>query len=549
MKFHYGIHTKPRELWDQVTTEHPHVVAADTETISLSDRTVLGVGVAVSTTDAFYLTADDPEYYKLIQILSNPAIPKVYHNANFDLRVMRSEGVDSSNVHDTAIAARLKGISGVLEEASFYTRTEVESAKSFMTRRGITHMDQADPADIARKCCVDANATLKLYHYLDDVIQSDYYKVEQQMFHILEQISQRGIKIDAQRNEELDTYYTREVSFYRTLCDNLGFNPASFFEVGYILSERGAFLPMGRGGRYLSTDEKTLNKVTAPDAVPVAQLVLLFRRDSRSLSTYVKPFEGQERGYTNLHMDAVTGRINGTNAGKHEPDRNLLNITKRSDRHMPDHLRLRSQFIPDADELTMADDSQVEMRILAYLSQDPRMLAVFADPNGDIHLDTEQEVWGTSGIYRLDAKVFNYAMLYGGDAATVAENIGTPDVARIQYLMQVWSETYPVAWAWRLEQIRLGTEVGYVETLYGRRMEIPIDQGEKHAANCSINYPIQGTAADIFKRSLIECQDLPILLPVHDERVMNGRVVMPSGIEDISPIHVPVEMKYAERWG
>lgn len=548
MKYHFGSHSNPSELWQQTIREPPPLIAVDTETIGLKDRTLLGVGISLNQSDSFYITENDPDFYQMIQLLTRSDIIKVYHNALFDLRVLRKYRVDYTNVCDTAIAARLAGLSGTLEDAGYLLGMEIESARSVLFRYEVKSMDKLPPDVIARKCCVDTEATLALYHYLKDTIDSDYFKIEMRVQTWAEKTSQIGIKVDQERRAELEAYYSKGFSFYKTVAEGMGFNPGSKFETGYMLASAGAFLPMTRKKTMLATDEKTLQKVTAAKAIPIAQLVLLYRQAEKQLSTFIRPYAGVERAYTMLHLDAATGRISGTSAGKHEPDRNLLNITKRADRAQPPHLRIRSQFLPDKDVFTLADDSQAEMRILAYLSQDPVMMEVYSRADGDIHLDTEQAIWGTSGYNRLVAKIFNYAMLYGGDAYTVADGIGTSDVAGVAHRIQLWSQRYARAWEWREEMKTLVWQQGYVETLYGRRMEIPIEQGQKHAENCAINYPIQGTAADIFKRTLLACSDLPIILPVHDERIFNGRTALPSGLEDISPIRIPIEVKYAARW-
>lgn len=555
MKYHSGTHPNFRQLWQQFLTEPPSRIAVDTETVSLQDRFILGVGVAVSPDDAFYITPGDPDFPQMMKVLRDPKIEKDMHNAPYDLRVMRRCNPGLEGVHDTAIMARLACIPATLEEAADWAFfhggkiMQVRSAKGVLTDYGAKGMDDLPPDVLAKKCCTDARATYMLRDFLQDRVDHEYYEVERAIIPMLETVSRVGIKLDQERRGELEAWYSREFSYYKAIAEGLGFNPGSAFQVGYMLAERGAMLPMTKGKAQLATDDKTLRKIKAKKAIPLAQLVLLFRRVQKQLSTYILPLAGQDRAYTTMHLDAITGRISGTSAGKDEPDRNLLNITKRADRDKPPHLRIRSMFVPDNEWFTLADDSQVEMRILAHLSQDQRILGVFAS-GGDIHRDTEIAIWGTDGPNRLMAKIFNFAMAYNAGAETVSDNAEIGNVALVSQWMRQWAETYPQAWAWRLQQIKDGLQAGYVETLYGRRMMLPFEQGEKHAANCAINLPIQGTAADIFKRSLLELKHLlpQFLLPIHDERMWNGRVEVPKGIEDLSPIHVPVGVKYAERW-
>lgn len=537
--------------WDKFLAEPPSKIAVDTETPSLKDRSLLGVGVAVSKDESFYIEEDDDDFERFMLVLADPRITKVFHNAPYDLRVLRSKGIDHSNVDDTAIMARLANCAGSLEEVAANVGRAVPSAKSTMITYGVATMDKLPFDVLARKCCTDAEATYEVSEWLEGRYDDTYYQVERQLLSVLEQISRRGILIDQERRQELETFYMKERNYYRQVALGMGFNPSKNFEVGYMLAEAGAILPLTDGKTMLKTDEETLSRVRAPKAVPIARLVLLFRRANKQLSTYIMPIKGQERAYTMLHLDAITGRISGTSAGKNNVDRNLVNITKRADRHMPPELRIRSMFVPDEDVMSLADDSQAEMRILAYLSGDKRMRQVY-ESGEDIHSDTERAIWGTDGYNRVWTKNFNYGLLYGGDALTIAGVINQPVDVVARY-MQTWFETYPEAAAWRQEQIYTGMRDGYITTLYGRRIPIPVEMGDKHAANCAVNYPIQATAAEIFKRSILALsteQLKKMLLPVHDERMFNGRPVMNlDELANVSPVHIPVEVDIVDRWG
>ena len=521
--------------------------------------------------DAFYLSVDDPDFHRMIRLLQDPGIRKVYHNAPFDIRVLRPWGVDYSNVDDTATMARLLMFPAVLEELSDYIAIpwglnaptkHVESMKATIERTGITQMDKMPFEVLAEKCCVDVKGTFAVYNAMKDITDYTYYNVERQLIGILEEVSQKGIKLDQDRREELDAYYSREFNYYKSVGDGIGFNIASGKELGYILSERGAFMKLTPGKTMYATDAVTLKKIRAPAAMPLAQMAILFKHVAKMLNTYIKPMEGQERAYTTMHIDAITGRISPTSAGSNNPDRNLANIPKKVETgNAPP---VRSMFVSDGfaivrggyvvstedDILTRIDQSQVEMRILAYLSGDVRMLAVFNDPNGDIHRETEMAIWATNGPNRVLAKIFNYAMVYGADAATIGDQIGNGDLARVRYLMEEWFKTYPQAAGWRDEAVKFSRQNGFAETIYHRRMAIPIDRGDKHADNCAISYPIQGTAADIFKRVIIELRGSIdwMRLFIHDEIMFQGRFEIPSGIEDISPLRTPMEAEYGARW-
>jgi len=537
-----------RDRWDHLVTEPPSMLAFDTETVSLTDRTLLGIGVAQSGVDAFYVTADDPEFYKLINLLKSTSIRKIWHNAPFDVRVLRSREIDYSNIDDTAIMARMQGLPAVLEEASYWVNRQTERAVNTLARFNATSMSGVPERELAYKCIIDSEATWLLREMYWPRIDHEYYEVERQIVPMLEEISQKGVRLDQARRDELDAYYSKEVAWYETVASNMGFSPSKNMQVGWMLSDMQVFLPMTRKKTMLATDNETLNKIESPlRAVAFAQFVLGYRHVAKMLSTYIKPYVGLARAYTTLHMDAITGRVSSTHAAKNDPDRNLQNITKKAEKGgVP---TIRSMFIPDEgdDVFTRADYSQLQLRILAHMSGDRRMLGVFMS-GGDIHSDTAEGM----RVTRDSAKTFNYAVIFGADAKTIADKLNTKDIARVREYMKRWMETYPQAAQWLYMQQELGLSLGYVLTLFGRKMMIPMDQGEQHARNCSVNYPIQGTEAEIVKRGMLVCRDafMPaIRLQVHDELLNSGRVVIPSGMADLTPVHAPLDVEYVSTWG
>jgi len=558
----YSYWDSPQYLWDKFLIEPPSLMAIDTETITAKNRTLLGVAVTISQESSFYITQDDPDFPGLMEVLKAHTLKKIYHNAPFDMRVLREWGVDHYNVEDTAIMCRLLNIPAMLEEAhghivSFDKVRAItpKTAIGMLTEAGVKRMDQLPEKELARKCCVDAEVTLILYNHIASKVSPSNYKLERDMIPILEETSQKGVKLDQERRQQLEDYYQKEYSFYKATAEGMGFNIGSRFELGYMLAEAGTFLPFTDTSRFLKTDEKTLKKIRTPAAIGLAQMALLYRHNEGMLTRYLRPLKGATRAYTMMHMDAITGRVSPGSAGSNNPDRNLANIPKKVEKGVAPPIR--SMFVGDEfplSGLTRMDQSQVELRILAHLSQDPVMLAVSARIDGDIHRSTEEAIWGTNGPNRLVAKIFNFAMIYSyGKVATVAENIGTTDYDKVGRWINLWMSTYQGASRWMQQQIVDGIINGYVETLHGRRIPIPLDQGLEHAENCCINYPIQGTAAEIFKM-LIQAV-VPLLdehrIYVHDEIVFNGDVRSQLHIEDlanVSRIRIPVEVQFGQHW-
>lgn len=539
-RYYSGIPSEAATQWRHFCAFPPKIVAADIETVSLKDRSILGIGIAFAKDHIFYLTVDDDSFHQLIQILQNSLITKIWHNAPFDLRVLRPYKPDIWNISDTAIMSRLLGKRAKLEEAAEDIGLEgVQSAKTILLEYGVNDFNRLPEHTVARKCVMDCWATYILYERLSPQINNEYFQVEMQCIPLLESISQRGILIDQERRAELEHHYQQEKDYLYTVADGFGFQPGSNQQVGYILASRGNQLPITKTYK-LKTAEDVLRKLRDP----LAALVLNYRHCQKILSNYLKPLKGAERAYTTFHLDAATGRVSGTSAGKGEPDRNLCNIPKKTERG--DVHSIRSMFLSDTGVWMKADESQAELRIMAYVSGDKQMQAVF-DRGENIHKHT-QELTGLS--YDI-SKTVNYALSYGADAYTIANSTGYPVSSGREFIRR-WMDAYPQAASWMKQQQIDGLRNGYVETLLGRKMMLPTEMGEKHCRNCAINYPIQGTAADTFKRTLIEIAKVGLeenlRLLVHDEFDFDREVQLPKGLESITAVTIPLDIDITERW-
>lgn len=565
---HYGCNSNPWELLDNCLT-NPIMVGVDTETLSVSDITLLGIGVAPDKDNGFYITPDDAIFMDIIGWLQAPDVAKIYHNAPFDLRVLREYLVDADNVDDTAMMARLAAEpSATLEDCSFWVQRQTQSMSHVFAQHGVTRVADLPLEVLGEKCCKDAMATRALYDYYAGRIDMDYYRWIRPMFGILTRISEQGIKLDPERVSELNAYYTSKIMNLRQTCQSLGFKVSSPAQVGYFLGSRGNFLPLTQNGKgnQLVTDDEHLKKLNDP----VAHVVLEYRHASKMESTYVRPFIGKERAYTTLRMEAATGRVNSTGAGKEQPDRNLQNIPKNAERKGDDVSSVRSAFIPDNGIFTKMDMSQAELRILAELSQDTAMMELFANDE-DIH----QWVVDRTNLTRTRAKNLNFGVCYGGDVQTVANFLGMADTKQVQYLLDLYKEMFPQAWSWFEMMEELGMDLGYVKTRWGRNLNLPTIQGEKHLRNCARNYPIQGTAFECMTTLMLDDEIKQHLdttrLQVHDELIFDGSIWI-EGMEhseaktekegvqtweikgsarlaNVSGFYAPLEVQKVARWG
>ena len=562
-------------LWNGWLANPPNFIGVDVETYSKVDHTLLGVGIALDPQNAFYITPDNDEFWKVICVLQNPNLWKVYHNAPFDLRVLRPYDIDPDSVHDTALMARqAMEVSAVLEDiswqASYVTPGDrhTESIGTIFERYGVSKVLDIPTDVLAEKCCLDAISTLMMYSVYEQKINMVYYNHMRRLIGRLYRISRQGILLDQTVLRELDEYYSTKVDHWRKTFATYGTNPASPKQVGLLLADRGNYLPLNKSNTSLSTDSKTLAKLTDP----LAMAVLEFRRANKMLGTYIKPFLGKERAYTNLRMEAATGRVNSSNAGKFEPDRNLQNIPKNAERKSGAGHSVRSAFIPDSGMFTKADKSQVEIRILAELSQDKRMMEIFHN-DGDLHADTVQ-AFAKWNISRVFAKNFNFGgPMYGGSPQTIADTIGVTDVRMVREMIDAWGIRYPQAYAYLLELENEGMRCGYIETMGGRKIRIPLDRGKEHAKHCCRNYPIQGTAFEDIANFMLDDeigQYIDITrLQIHDELIFDGDVMLSDMVlndkktaEEGHPVYsikgrlahlsgpyFPLEVEKVTRWG
>lgn len=560
---HYGSNINPHTLWESILLEPTQRVGIDTETMSVSDITMLGLGLAPTPDDGFYITPDDPDFNLVVSWLQSTDVSKIYHNAPFDLRVLRDYSPNVDNVDDTAMMARLyPEHSAVLEDCSFWVQRQTQSMSHVFAEHGVSRVVDLPFEVLAKKCCQDAMATRALYDYYAERIDMEYYNWLRPMFGILTKISQQGIRLDQGRLQELNAHYGQKIMKYRQLCQAQGFKVSSPQQVGHYLALRGNFLPLTRKGGQLISDDEHLTKLQDP----MAHVILEYRHASKMESTYIRPFLGKERAYTTLRMEAGTGRVNSTNAGKDQPDRNLQNIPKQAEKG--DIASVRGAFIPDNGMFTKIDQSQAELRILAVLSKDPEMQALF-ERGEDIH----QWVVDRTNLSRTHAKNLNFGLMYGGDVQTIADFLHMSDLSHVQGLMDMYKEMFPQAWDWFLEMEELGISQGYVTTLKGRKLGLPTEQGEKHMHNSARCYPIQGTAAESIFELMMDPEILQHLditrLQIHDELILDGYVEIEgmafnpdkstkSGyptydIQDrlahLSGFYLPMEVQIVERWG
>jgi len=551
------------------TIEQRGTLAVDTETVTVKDRTMIGVGVAVPGHQV-YTPMDSPFVKKVLGWIADSRYTKVYHNAMFDLGVLDYFGMDYNlpqpdlhNIADTALMAQVQGLPAGLQELAYKLLAKDILAISDILPKRKTMLD-VDVEVTAAKCMEDVKTTLELYcrfggpkwqeqdsHTWEPVIDynfgvdfdyshphtvspkmKDCYKVDLNLMPILIRMGKRGIAL---RQDKVEEWYTRlsyECLELEQVCGKEGFNPASNQQVGYMLALRGTVLPLTKSHRQLKVDKEMLETVNDP----LASVVLQWREKSKLLTTYITPWRGQERAHTHYRLDLSTGRLASF-------DRNVQNIPP----------AVREIFSPDSLVWTDSDASQIEMRVFAYLSQDPTMLKAYRDGE-DIHWITQKVLWPSSeqkdDSFRKPSKTFNFQMIFDASVKELARKARLPQSMCAAHRTS-WLELYPGGRDWMEAQKEL--EGPWVESAFGRRMRLPtVPQfTQDHIRKCKINYPVQGTAADIIKRAMLLCDQTgyDMVAQVHDEILFDGVVVLPDSLSRIHPdIYTPFETKYGPVW-
>jgi len=405
----------------------------------------------------------------------------------------------------------------------------------------------------------------------DDGLEELFREVELPLTTVLAAMERNGVRIDEEGLAELAQAYEADLASIEKECHALAgeeFLISSPKQLQRILFEKLKLPPIKKTKTGYSTDESVLEQLAVDHALP--ERVLAYRRLAKLLSTYVvalPPLVSQRTGriHPTFHqLGAATGRLSAQNP-------NVQNIPIRS----ADGVRIREMFIPaEGCRLLSADYSQVELRILAHFSEDAGLLEAFARGD-DIHRQTAAEVNGidpddVTPEQRARAKAVNFGIIYGLSSFGLANQLGIA-AAEAQATIDAYFERYQGVRRFLDETIASAREQGYVVTVLGRRRYLP-DLGSRNRAlrtaaeRMATNTVIQGSAADLIKKAMVELYDAlreresaaRMILQVHDELVFE---VPESGIEDLTslvrermeavlPLRVPlvVDIGVGENW-
>ena len=525
-------------------------------------------------------------------LLEDPAIAKAAHNANFDMTVLHNHGIDVRGLtFDTMVAAHLTGHNAIgLKQLAFQLLNEEMTPITDLigTGRKQVSFDQVPIAQATPYAAADADMTGRLRTVLEPAVQEVGAQkimadMEIPLVPVLVQMQSNGITVDHGKLQEMSGSLTEEIhTLEEDIYKEAGqpFNINSPQQLSTILFEK--LLPLAklkemglpqpkRTKTGYSTDASVLEDLKG--ASPMVEKVLRYRELSKLNSTYLEALPGLVNpGTGRIHtsynqVGSATGRFSSK-------DPNLQNIPIRTELGR----QVRRAFLAQPGWSLLAGDySQVELRILAHLSQDPGLLAAF-QRDEDIHAATASQVYGvpldqvTPDMRRL-AKVMNFGIIYGLSAHGMAQQTDLSYEEGAAFIESYFGK-YPGIRDYTEKTKQQTRERGYVETLLGRRRYLPqINQSSfnvrQAAERMAVNMPVQGTAADIIKIAMVrihhrmgEHPDLSgsrMLLQVHDELIfevpteemepMRAMVLelMPSAMELSVPLKV--EMKVGPTWG
>jgi DNA polymerase I len=539
--------------------ESAELVAFDTETTSLDQMQALLVGLSFATGSgrAAYVPVEHryagvPDQLRIETVLrilkpwfESERHRKVAQNAKYDRHVLANHGVEVRGlVHDTLLQSYVLESSARHDMDSLAERHLGVKGLSYdqVTGKGAPRIsfDQVELERARDYAAEDADLTLQLHGVLYPKIEADeklafvYEKIEIPVVGVLYRMERNGVLLDAQQLEaqgrELGQKMMElEQRAYREAGQPFNLNsPKQICEILFDKLKIPVIKKTASGAP--STDEEVLEKLALD--YPLPKTLLDYRMLSKLKSTYtdklprmVNPRTG--RVHTNYgQTTAVTGRLASN-------DPNLQNIPVRT----LEGRRIREAFVaPPGHVIVSADYSQVELRIMAHISGDENLLRAFA-AGEDIHRATAAEVFGrplhdVTAEERRYAKVINFGLIYGMSAFGLAQQLGLERATAQAYIASYFTR-YPGVAKYMQDTRESARERGYVETVFGRRLYLPeIRAGaparRSAAERAAINAPMQGTAADLIKLSMIAVQDwidrerlgAKLVMQVHDELVL-----------------------------
>jgi DNA polymerase I len=580
--------------------------AYDLEAVGTSPYHCMLVGVAVATApgEAYYVPVGhkpalggpsqlpaDLVLQKLAPLFANPDIDKIAHNGKFDLAHLASKGLDTRGfAFDTLLGAYILGEgalgdvfragAGSLSLKWLTSRRlgfEMREVIDLVGKNGVKQlsMDQTQIEDALPYVCENVDYTLRLREPLEKEMREQgemwrlFEEVEMPLVPVLARMEAMGIALDTSVLRDMSVGLNEQIAYLESQAyQAVGheFNLGSPPQLSTVLFEELSLPKTRKTKQGYSTDAQSIEALRGVHEI--VDIILRWRELTKLRSTYIETLPGAvdpRDGRIHTTYDqavAATGRLSSNNP-------NLQNIPVRSELGGQVRRAFIARDIGEDPVLLSADYSQIELRILAHMCEDPMLLEAFRNDE-DIHAATAAQVFGVpldqvTRIQRNRAKVFNFGVLYGLTDFGLAQREGiSREEARA--FIDRYFEKYASVRAWRDDIVQCTRRDGYAETLAGRRRYIP----DIHSSNfnvrmgaerIAINMPIQGTASDIIKIAMNRIDEeltklgmqTRMLLQVHDELIFEGPSaeqaqlrelvlrIMPASLQLAVPLKVDVK--------
>lgn len=537
------------------------LMAIDTETTSVDPmlkNSCIGISFCVQEGTAYYLPfghkivpqlSQDYVVKMLQPVFTDEQITKIFHNAKFDLESLQSIGIETKgHIYDTLIAANLITKdwqrNGLKYLSEHYFGEPMLSYQEVVKDNKYKNFSYV-PLELATQyAAADAHQTFRLKPLLDKELKQEklmdlYQNMELPLMKVLFEMEVEGINLDVSILKELGFKVEHELTLIMDKVSSLvgmskdELNLNSPKQVEQLLFVKLLLPPQKKSAKRTgySTDAEVLHILSKMHPVP--GLIAKYRELSKLKSTYIDVLPEYINPHTNkIHTSfsqtqVATGRLSSS-----EP--NMQNIPTLTEYGK----EIRAAFVPKQGHLFLsADYSQIELRVLAYLSQDPALLAAFAD-NRDIHTETAARLFDvnaeqvTSDQRNLGKRI-NFSVLYGMTPFGLSQDLAIPFGQAKEYIDKYFAQ-YPKVMQW-MEQVIIDTKHnGYVTTLAGRRRYIPAIYEKnrslyEEARRVAINTVAQGTAAEIMKKGMIKLAALfkekhigaQMILQIHDELIIS----------------------------
>ena len=529
------------------------------------DAELVGMSFSIAENEAFYVPvpSDWDEALKIVKefrpVFENENSLKVGQNIKYDMIVLQNYGaVVKGPLFDTMIAHYVLQPElrhGMDYLAEIYLHYQTIHIDELIGPKGKNqkNMRDLDPKDVYLYACEDADITLKLKNVLEKELKENdaerlFYDIEMPLVPVLVNIERNGVLLDTEALQQSSAHFTAQMEqIEKEIYELAGetFNIASPKQVGEVLFDKLKIVEKAKKtktGQYV-TSEEVLESLRHKH--PVVEKILEHRGLKKLLGTYIdalplliNPRTGRVHTSFNQTVTA-TGRLSSSNP-------NLQNIPIRDENGK----EIRKAFIPDEGCLFFsADYSQIELRIMAHLSEDKNMIDAFLS-NHDIHAATAAKIYkielkDVGSDMRRKAKTANFGIIYGISVFGLAERMNV-DRKEAKELIDGYFETYPGVKAYMDKSIQVAQEKGYVETIFHRKRFLPDINSRNavvrgYAERNAINAPIQGSAADIIKvamariyqRFQAEGIQAKMILQVHDELNFSVPVNEKERVEEI----------------